>query len=648
MPYTVTGEPGSGQTTDFSKETYDYDYPDGLDLRPTSDLHRSLKAKVLARARESHNEMTKRFPSWNEIDRVLTTYVPLSDKEKDIKDKDKRRPVSVVFPYTYAMLEALLTYISLAFFQDPIFQYEGVGPEDVRGSSLLELVVRIHCMKTKVPLALHSTFRNAFAYGIGPAAPGWERRYGQRPIKSSVILEGAAGTTIDRRVNWVDSLIFEGNSLSAIDPYNWLPDPSVDASNIQSGEFVGWMAFDNLMNMLAEEKEPENRMFNVRYLKAVRNKRSSFSTDQSDRNLKYGGQDPKGALIGSTNRVDNIHMHVNLIPREWELGASEVPEKWLFTLSADDIITSATRLDHAHGMYPVAMAAPEYDGISPVPIARLEILYGLQHILDFLFNTHIANVRKSINDMFVVDPYLININDLKDPEPGKLVRLRRPAWGRGVDKVVQQLQVNDITRNNIADSAYITQWMDRISGADQSMMGAQRQKGPERLTKGEFQGTRRSAVSRLQRLTMLIGLQLMQDIGYMFAVHTQQYLSKSTYVKIAGRDQERLTRLFGKTERIPVDIYDLAVDYDVIVRDGSIPGGNFSDVWIELYKIIATDPDLRREYDTFRIFEYIASELGAKNIQDFKRNVDQIQPTVQGDEEVLREAEKGNLVPLGA
>ena len=39
--------------------------------------------------------------------------------------------------------------------------------------------------------------------------------------------------------------------------------------------------------------------------------------------------------------------------------------------------------------------------------------------------------------MLVVDPYLVNINDLKDPQPGKLIRLRRPAWGRGVDKVVQ-------------------------------------------------------------------------------------------------------------------------------------------------------------------------------------------------------------------
>jgi len=641
MSYTVEGEPGQGTTTDFSGKDYDYTYPDGLDLKPGSDFHNGLKSKILTRARESRNEMSKRFPSWNEIDRVLTTYIPLKDKEKIIKEKDQTRPVSIVFPYTYVMLEALLTYLSMAFFQDPVFQYEGVGPEDVTGTMLLELVIRIHCMKTKVPLAVHTVLRNSLAYGIGPGAPGWEKRFGLKPITSKVVI----GDSEQDTVNWVDSLLFEGNSLNAIDPYLYLPDPTVDASNVQKGEFVGWIVNDNLMNMLGEEVSSEGEIFNVKYLQDIKNKKSSFSTDQSDRNLKYK-QDPKNLTLSSKNQVDVIYMHVNLIPKEWELGVSEYPEKWLFALASDEVIVSAGKLDHAHNMYPVSVAAPEFDGNSPTPLGRLEMLYGLQGILDFLFNTHIANVRKSINDMFVVDPYLININDLKDPEPGKLIRLRRPAWGRGVDKVVQQLTVNDITRNNIGDSVYITQWMDRIAGADQSMQGALRQGGPERLTKGEFQGTRGSAISRLQRIAMIVGMQFMQDIGYMFAIHTQQYMKKDTFVSIVGRNQSKLTEIFGTQGRAPVSPYDLAIDYDAIVRDGSIPGGNFSDVWIEIYKIIATDEQLRKEYDTFRIFEYIATELGAKNIEDFRRNTAQVQPTQMGDEEVIKEVDKGNLVPV--
>ena len=645
MPYTVSGEPGQGTSVDYSRMTYDYEYPNGLDLKPGSKFHNKLKSKIITRATESRNEMSKRFSSWNEIDRVLTTYIPLKDKEKLLKQKDTAKPVSIVFPYTYSMLEALMTYISMSFFQDPIFRYDGNGPEDTVGAMLLELVIRLQCIKMKVPLDIHTAVRNSLAYGIGPAAPSWEIINGKRMVKSTVSYEG--GPT-SNSIHWIDDVIFEGNKLDPIDPYMWLPDPTVASHEIQKGEFVGWLSRDNLMNMLSEEVNSDGGMFNVKYLKAIKNKKSSFSIDQSDRHLKYGGQDPRNSTSESTNHVDNINMYVNLIPKEWELGSSEYPEKWLFTLSSDEVITSASKVDHAHGMYPVAVASPEYDGFSPTPIGRLEILYGLQHTLDWLFNSHIANVRKAINDVLIVDPYLININDLKDPEPGKLVRLRRPAWGRGVDKVVQQLQVNDITRQNIGDSVYITQWMDRISGTDASMGGQLRQGGPERLTKSEFQGTRGSGVARLQRLTMVLGLQFMEPIAEMFAYHTQQYMKKDTYVKSVGRYQEKFNASFGKGQRVQVTPFDLAIAYDIVAHDGSIPGGNFSESWMELYRIIATDPALRQQYDTFRIFEYIATELGAKNIDDFRKSDQQVQaqPTVMQDDQVIDQVEKGNMVPL--
>jgi len=260
-----------------------------------------------------------------------------------------------------------------------------------------------------------------------------------------------------------------------------------------------------------------------------------------------------------------------------------------------------------------------------------------------------VSLEKAANGMLVVDPYLVNINDLKDPQPGKLIRLRRPAWGRGVDKVVQQLQITDLTRMNISDSAYITQWMDRISGADQSMQGTLRQSGPERLTGAEFSGTRNSAMSRLQCMAMIISMQFMQDIGTQFAVHTQQYMTQETYINVAGRYADQLMKNFtnGKT-RGRVSPSDLAINYDLIVRDGSIPGGNFSQAWIELFKIIGTQPELAQQFDVTRIFTYIAQQLGAKNVEDFRRNLDRVNITSMPDDQVANQVQAGNLVPSGA
>jgi len=592
--------------------------------------------------------MSKRFPSWREIDKTLTAYIPLKDKEKTLKQKDSTKPVSIVFPYSYSVLESLLTYLSMAFFQNPMFQYEGVEDDDTIGAMLMELVVNLHCIKTKVPLALHTILRDSLSYGVGIGIPGWVTRNGRVPIKSQLITESELGESSTDYVDFVDKVIFEGNDLTNIDPYMWLPDPSVSSDKIQDGEFNGWIDRDNYMNMLSDEAVAKSGIFNVKYLKEKKDKKSSLSNDQSEREIKFGGAtDTRRSMNQSTNPVDNIKMYVNLIPKDWGLSDGEYPEKWFFCLSADDIITQCERADHNHGLYPVSVASPEYDGYSITPIGRLEILSGLQGTLDFMFNSHVANVRKAINDMLIVDPYLVNIKDLEDPEPGKLIRLRRPAWGRGVDKVVQQLQVNDITRANMADATYITSMMDRVSGADASMQGALRQGGPERLTKGEFQGTRGSAVSRLQRLAMIIGMQFMQPVGTMFAVHTQQYMTQDMYVKITGRSEQQLLKTFGR-QRTKVSPYDLAVSTDLIVRDGSIPGGNFSDAWIEMFKVIGQSPELSQQFDVTRIFMYIASELGAKNVEDFKRNLGQIQTQTMPDEAVAQQVQAGNMVPVGA
>ena len=649
MPYIIQGEPSTWKESNYKNKEYSYSYPNNLDLKPDSDFHTALRNKIWQRARESRNEIQKRFDSWRNVDRTLTAYIPLKDYEEGIQKEDSSKPVSIVFPYTYSMLEALLTYFSMAFFQDPMFQYEGVEDDDTIGAMLLELVVKLHCVKNKVALNIHTAMRDSLAYGIGAAIPTWKTVYGKRIKKTQSVTSSGIGLSEGQSIEFSNDLLFEGNALENIDPYMLLPDPSVSSSDIQKGEFIGWVDRTNYMNLLSEEGELSSGLFNVKYLSSKKDKRSVFALDQSDRQTRHGGSNELNrSTTGVVNPVDVINLYVDLIPKEWGLSDIENPEKWFFRLAADDVIISCGKADHAHGMYPVAIASPEYDGYSITPIGRLEVLYGLQHTLDFLFNSHVANVRKAVNDMLVVDPYLVNIKDLEDPKPGKLIRLRRPAWGRGVDKVVQQLAVQDITRLNISDAAYVTQWMDRISGADQSMQGALRMAGPERLTSAEFQGTRGSAVSRLQRIAMLVGMQFMQDIGTMFAAHTQQYMKKSTYVAITGSYAERLVGVFGDITRKQVTPYDLAINYDLIVRDGSIPGGNFSGAWIDLFKVIGGSEILSQQFDVARIFMYIAQQLGAKNVEDFRLKQNNVQTSVIPDEAAAAGAEAGNLIPVGA
>ena len=647
MPNIVTGNEPQVDFGALISKDYSYEYPYGLDLKPGSELHTFIINQVLQKARESRTIMENRFDAWNSTDKKLTAYTPITQEEKDVKDADDRKPVPIVLPYSFAILETLMSYLVAAFFPEPIFRYEGSSPEDVIGATLMEKVISLHCNRLKVAIPLHTMFRDASAYGMGIVAPQWTVKRGKKVVKRETgffdFMSRFRSQGWERGVE--KAVLFEGNSLQNVDPYRYFPDPNVPVHEVQKGEFVGWLDESNLMNLLDEEKNDPD-IFNVKYLHHVQNKRSSvYSTDASMRMEKSGGSFKDSTI---TKPVDSINMYFKLIPSTWNIGDGDYPEKWLFTVSADSVVIRAKRLDLNHDMFPVAVCAPDFDGYSPIATSRMEILDGMQGTLDWLMNSHIANVRKAINDMIIVDPYLVNMNDLKDPKPGKLIRLRRPAWGRGVDKVAQQLVVNDITKANMGDASLIIQYMQQIGGTDNPMMGSLRTGGPERLTKGEFQGTAMGAISRLERIAKMIGLQGMQDIGYMFAHHTQQFMTEETYVNTTGQwPEDIINELQPQRGRVKVTPWDVLVDYDLLVRDGSVPGGNFADVWTQLFQIIASQPALLQKFDIVRIFKHIARNVGAKNVEEFElKQVPQVQGQVMSDEGVAEGERKGDLVPI--
>jgi len=648
MPPLIQGNNQQPQKLDFRSVDYKYKYPLGLRLKPGSKLHDALVKELLSRAQSSASMMTTRFSAWKKLDQTMTAYIEIDSDEKKVKNDDNRKPVSIVFPYSYVILETMLAYMSAVFLQPPFFRYEGVGSEDTIGAILLENVVNNGAIKSKVPLALHTMIRDSFVYGIGVGAPVWVVKRAKKVIKRrkkffSRVL-GMIKETGDFERATQEGVSYEGNALNNIDPYLLLPDPNVPIHEVQKGEYIGWIERSNLMRMRSEELNSDD-CFNVEYLQHVKGAISTIYDKDSSGRASKTGMSPLGDSTGLTNPVDNIHMYVELIPSEWGLGAGKKPEKWTFRLSADAIITKAAPTNLNHNMFPVAVAAPDTDGYSSIPTSRLEILGGMQTTLDWLFNSHVANVRKSINDMFVVDPYSVNVNDIKNPSAGKLIRTRRPVWGKGVQNVMQQLAVSDVTRGHIADSTFIVQWMQKIGAADDAMMGSTRQGGPERIPGAEAAATQQGSANRMQRLAMLISYQAMQDIGYMFACHTQQLMSEDTFVKLTGDHMEKLKAEYGITDpKVKVSPFDLLIDFDTVVSDGSVPNSGFTPFWIEMFKFISADPALRAAFDVKRIFKHIARNLGAKNVDDFEIKVvpdEQIPGMVAGGQ--LTQVPQGGL-----
>jgi len=657
MPILLTPEQGqsggSPQRYELSN-VGEYAYPMNLDFKPGSKLHEKVKTEVLNRARAAKSVMEKRHPSWNAIDDMLNVYIEPTVYEKALKEKLPNKPISIVVPYSFATLETILTYLTMAFFQDPMFQYDGRGPEDLVGAKLLELTIDQQIKRSQGALAIHTMFRDGIAYGIGPVAVGWKKEYGNRVIAQQPNFMSkmgqALGMSMGRKKITVPSIFYEGTELQNLDPYQILPDVNVPIHLAGDGEFFGWVEESPLTRLLTMESWPDTDLFNVRYLKLQQEPTCEFTLDPSRRGYAMG-MNERRQMYGVTNARTLVHMYVDLIPREWGLTTSEYPEKWFFSIADGATVIRAKPMNLVHNKFPIVIAAPDYDGYSAAPVSRLEMAYGLQHVLNFLFNSHVANVRRAVNNMFVVDPSLINMGDFNNPEDGLLIRLKRAAWGRGVTDSVQQLAVNDVTKNNISEAFEIMGITQRVTAATENMMGLMRE-GSERRSATEARGTLVNAMNRLERIAKLISVQTFQPLSYMMAFHTQQMMSQETYVKIVGdwvkELSDELGPQFQSGSRRKVSPFDILVEFDIIPRDGSLPMDvvGITDSWIQIFQIIAQQPILMQGFDIVRIFKHMARLMGAKNISAFTKPDGGAQMNLSTDEAVQAEVQKGNLVPF--
>lgn len=629
----------------------EYKYPDKLKLKPDDDFHHAIVNQVMLRAKASNEVMKDRFSVFRSADKSLTSYIRLDEDEKKIKAKDDRKPLRIVVPLSFTALETLLTYLVAAFLDPPYFRYEGHGPEDTLAGIMLEKVIDMQCRHwvSEVGPDLHTFWRDGIAYGFGVVGSSWRVHKGFRVVRNNKSWTGLFGfgkssPTLE------ETTLFEGNCLQNISPYNYLPDPNAPIEKPYKGNFVGWIQRTDLTSLIAEEATDKD-MFNVSYLKEQgRAFTSKYTPDEE------GKRNPKQTVRGSHlddvgKIVDVVNMYVRLIPSDWELGKSDIPEWWFFRVAGDCVLLTAKRLGLAHDTPPLSSWAPHYDGYGNAPVSDLEIIQGMQQAADWYISSRMANVRKALNDMFIVDPGLVNLYDLADPRPGKLIRLRKRAWGRGrLREAVDQFKVQDVTMGHLTDVAAMTEMSQRATGATDIVQGIVRT-GGERRSATEFRETKIGALSRLQKAASICSLQANNRIAYLFALHLQQFMSKTMWFKASGSWGEVLRSEYGSSlkvsgEHLRIDPWDICADYDIIPHDASVPSGEYADTWVQLFQVMATNPVVGQQFDTVRVFKHIARILGVKNVNEFMSGGGRLDMEALPTGEIEEQQRQGNIVPM--
>jgi hypothetical protein len=636
---------------DFSTDSVQPTLPLGIEpqpqarpidmLVPKSTLHTDVLDRLLKRLEYSERTMSNFYARWNVAERKVQAYISLPDYEQILSEMSKRgeppQVVSITVPYTYATIWTIVTYLVHTFCgQKPMFQIGANSSESVKPAMNMETVLQYNADHNRLVANLFQLFLDDSLYGVGVIRNLWIEEKANRTTWQAMPTGGLIMPGMPTQMTKVrqSKIVYEGNEAVNVDPFLFFPDPRVPMNQVsRRGEFVFWRTFESKSGLKLEEFQGTLKW--VDQAGDIPRGRAE-STGGSVRSLTSSGDAHPGDPLSRDSRTDPFIQvdqgTVLLTPKAWGLGDSELPEKWIFTILNKNQIVQAEPFDYDHARHPVTVVESNTLGYGFGQVGIVDMLGPIQDSLSWFMNSHIYNVRSVLNNMWVVDPSMIEMQDLKEPGPGKIIRMKRAAIGQDIKNVIQQLQVTDVTANHIQNMEVFQRIGDGMAAVNDNLRGITNPGG--RKTATEVRTSGEAGASRLAAKARYISAQGIVELAEQMSLNCQQFMSMDFYAQVVGQD--------GLMNPLTISPQMVTGDFHYPISDGTLPVDKTAllDIWKEIWLAIASNPALGQQYDALGIFEYIAQLGGAKNLSQFK---------VQAlpDQQVGGMAADGQLAPAG-
>lgn len=610
-------------------------------------LHDKILSAVRERREMSQKKLSARFAQWRKNEELFLAYLPddqANSKRKAAWSKGQPDYHRIHIPYSYAVAMSAHTYWASVFLsRTPIMQYmaRSGGPE--MQVQAVEALVDYNVVRGGMMMPLYSWLFDPLKYGVGIVGCYYcdEKRYISRevtrqktfggvsiPFTSETVIDGSLVST------------YKGCRLFNVRPYDFYPDPRVSLINFQQGEFCGRRAQVSVNSILSKGYAAGYGYFNVDKLREAIHDGSYYTYGSSQIDLP-DQPDEQLREQKSKNFVSLTEMEIELIPAEWTvedrngkvaLGDSPYVEKWRFTVAGDFVVIGAEPLGLLHNKFQYHINTYELDPYAFAPRGMMEILEPLNKSLTWLLDSHMFNVRNILNGQMIVDPSRVVMRDLEEGGAGRLVRIAPGAYGTDPHTVYAQMQVVDVTRTHLQDMQVLESIIQRVTGVSDNLQGMVNQRG--RKTATEVRSSTTTGINRLKVHAEINSALGWTPLGAMVLANLQQFYDAQQQMRVVG-DLSAQGPVF--TDVSPDTI---AGDYDYVPVDGTLPIDRLAqaNLWKEMLATVAPMPQILAQYDIGGIFSFVARLAGLKNINQFK-----IQVTP--DQQILQQAQAGNMVP---
>lgn len=538
---------------------------------------------------------------------------------------DANKMQNIVVPVVMPQVEAAVAYQSSVFLTgQPIF--ESVAHPQYENAALqMNAILEDQSTRGGWVRQLQMFIRDGFKYNQCAIEVRWD---------SIVTAALETDLSYDEKEAKPKNVVWDGNILQRLDPYNTLIDTRCAVTEIPSkGEFAGYTqlysrtALKDFINKLPSKiienivpafesgvGGPTTLSNETYYLPlinpyAVMNRNIRSTTDW----MAWAGIANPAQGVAYKNLYEVTVLYGRIIPNDFGLKVpgANTPQVWKFIVVNNQVLIYAERQTNAHNLIPILFGQPLEDGLTYQTKSLATNATPFQDVASALMNSSIAASRKAIFDRTVYDPSRIREADINNPNPASKIPVRPAAYGKPVTESFATFPFRDDQSPMVFEKIQQLQSLtDEVTGRNRAQRGLFT-KGNR--TKEEYVSIMQNASGRDMCVSMLLEAQVFTPMKNILKLNILQYQGG--------------TKLYSQQQQQPVQIDPVVLRNAVInfkMADGLDPVSKEinADTFTVSMQTLATNPQIAAGYNVAPMFSYLMKTQGA-DLKPFEKSPQQ-------------------------
>lgn len=593
--------------------------------------------QYLKTARQAQNTIYNMREHYRNIDLAYQREQDLTEDQWRAKIANKygdaTKYQNVTVPMVMPQVESAVTYQASVFLTgNPLFGVVST-PENMEMANQMETVIDNQAIRGGWVNQFMLAFRDAFKYNFYAMEVDWIQETTptlETDIKFS-LKEGKPG-----------QIVWEGNRVKRLDPYNTLYDIRVPPSRIHEiGEYVGYTEImsriqlksfvaslpgkiiDNIVEAfesgIGTTTLSSNSYTAPFYIPAINpdvsmNRNTAFGTGEFNWLAWAGvtGADRDGIQYKNAYQVTTLYARILPIDFGLRVPSSSTPQIWKFIYVNDSVLILAERQTNAHNYLPVLCGQGTVDGLSYQTKSLASNVVPLQQLSSAFWNSAIATSRRAIMDRVLYDPSRVSEKHINSANPAAKIPVRPAAYGKPISDAVYPFPFRADNLGDLAGLASQIQLMADKLDRQNPVKRGEFVKGNK--LKAEVDQVMANASGGDQMRAMQLEASLFTPLKEILKLNILQYQGPASML-----NQK-------KEELVPIDPVALRKAVMAFkVSDGLIPADQIvsDDVMRDGFQTLANMPNLAAGYNLAPLFSYMMDVKGAK-LKPFEKPPEQL------------------------